>query len=144
MPNKKTMLTSGLLIALGFIGLYVFLYDSDINRAQYKLNYDKSGELVIVIHGLNSSKQTVPLDKEALDLFSSIKFCGLGDTTPEGWINITTDKGNKAGIGIILPNIESGQTLSMQSGDTGHGGGCTRRDQKKFEKFFDLYIKEFI
>lgn len=123
------------------------------NRHQFKLSYKQSAQLTVVCHNcfyyfdswdMPPDKIVIKrdIDGAALDLFSSIKFCGVGDTTADGWIRIVTDTGSTASFGVIFPDQELNQTLGIQSGHTGLGGGCSRKDQKKFEAFFSAYASK--
>lgn len=125
--------------------------DSSQNRHQFKLNYKNSGHLIVECHNCFffygnyddvRSKVVVNrrIDAQAIDLFSSIKFCGVGDTTPDGWVRITTDTGSVVEFGVLFPDQEFNPTLRIQSTKTGLGAGCSRKDQETFEKFFFEYI----
>jgi hypothetical protein len=141
---KKSTLT---LIAVGILGL---VSCSGENQHQFVLEYDNSARLTVVCDNCfyysntwDTPVDTIMVDRmidgEAIALFSAIEFCGVGDTTPDGNLNITTDSGSVAAIGVIFPNHETGQTLKIQSSQTGLGSGCTNRDQRKFEDFFLRY-----
>jgi hypothetical protein len=123
---------------------------TDLNRHQFTLDFEQAAELIVVcdncFYYFNNydvtSRTTVihrEIDGNAIELFSSIEFCGLGATTSDGSIRIVTDTGSVAEIGVIFPNQEYNPTLRMQSSQTGLGEGCTSRDQQKFEKFFRIY-----
>jgi hypothetical protein len=142
-----------------FIRPYVFLLsifalsscqDGSINRHQYKLDYSKSAWLTVVCDNcsyylddnVSDVRTTIierEIDSDALDLLSSIKFCGKGDTTPDGWLQIKTDKGSIANIGLLFPIEGLDSSLRIQTSETGLGRGCTKRDQEKFEAFFNAF-----
>lgn len=124
--------------------------DPNQNRHQYELGFKTSGQLTVLCDNCfyyyknydTSSRTTIvdrKIDANAIELFSSIEFCGVGDTTPDGLIRIVTDTGSVAEIGVLFPNQELNPTLMMQSSQTGLGSGCTRQDQENFEKFFQTY-----
>ena len=140
---KKNILTL-IAVAVGFIGL---VSCSGENQYQFELEYDKSARLTVVCYNCfyysntwDTPVDTIMVDRmidgEAMELFSAIKFCGIGDTTPDGILNIITDTGSVAKIGVIFPDQETGQALRIQSGQTGLGSGCTNEDQRNFENFF--------
>jgi len=123
------------------VGLLIYLFFAGDNRKQYKLNFNERGELTVDWHNTSFPKKVVPLDKEAIDFFSSIEFCGQGgDTTPDGWVRIITDEGDTLETGIVRPDTDRGQKLQIQNQDVGLGVGCTDKDQRNFEKFFSLYL----
>ena len=123
---------------------------SDVNGHQFKLSYKNSALLTVTCDNCyyysrnydDTSRKTVvnrQIYGDAIKLLSSIKFCGLGDTTSDGWIRIETDTGSIASFGVIFPNQETNQTLRIQSSKTGLGQGCRESDQKRFEDFFFTY-----
>jgi len=143
---KKIVLTSIALVT-GVLGVVAC---TDENQHQFELEYDKSARLTVICHNCfyYSKNWDIPtdtiivdrkIDGDAIELLSGIKFCGVGDTTPDGWLKIVTDTGDVAGFGIIFPEKEFSQTLRIQSGQTGLGQGCTRRHQEVFEDFFHKY-----
>lgn len=122
----------------------------DINKHQFDLKYDETAELTVVCGncsyytGTADSPQKIiikrTIDREAIALFSSIKFCGLGDTTPDASVRIETDKGLVAGFGILYPDQKFNSSLRIQSSQTGLGQGCSAKDQERFENFFEAFL----
>jgi hypothetical protein len=97
--------------------------DAHQNKHQFKLDYKKSGRLTLrcdtcryYYDDHQKGSQTIidrVIDAEGIDLFSNIRFCGIGDTTPDGSVSIVTDTGQTAEFGILLPNKEYNPTLRI-------------------------------
>ena len=125
---------------------------SDVNKHQFALTYEDSAILTVDCGNClyytgsysapqeNVIKRTI--DSDSIELFTNIKFCEIGDTTPDGWLRIETDTGSVASFGILFPNQEHNSELRIQSEETGLGRGCSRKDQMHFEKFFDVYASK--
>ena len=144
----KRIITS--IFLLLWVPTLVTCADARQPKHQFKLDYRKFGRLTLRCDNCGyyyddhqKGSQTVVdrvIGAEGLDLFSNIRFCGGGDTTPDGWVRITTDTGSVVEFGVLFPNQEFNPTLRIQSNKTGLGAGCSRKDQETFEKFFFEYI----
>ncbi len=125
---------------------------SDTNKHRFKLLYENSATLTLECGNCfyyTGSYERPPtsvverkIDSDGIELLASIKFCGLGDTTPDAWIKIETDVGDVAEFGLLFPSQKSNPTLRIQSNETGFGQGCTRKDQIRFETFIFTYAND--
>lgn len=147
----KIVIRNVIALSASFFGLVAC---EDGYRHQFELDYEKSARMTVICHNCfyytddyDTPPDTKVIDREidgkAIDLFTSIEFCGLGFTTPDVSLIIETDTGSKIGIGILFPDQEFSPKLRMQSGETGLGEGCSRLDQQRFERFFHSYAAKY-
>ena len=142
-----------LLSILMIFGPFGIVSCSDVNQHQFKLNYEHSAHLTLTcgncynyFKNYDTPSDTIVIDQEidatALELLANIKFCGVGDTTPDAWLKIVSDTGSETQFGILYPNDEYDTPLEIQSRYTGKGRGCKKRDQLAFESFFHTYLNK--
>lgn len=123
---------SGLIITIValIVTFYAWLYS-----AAYSFEFSNTGQAQVSFSSCNHlsipkcPSGKISIQPKTLELLEEVKFCGSGDTTPDAWITIHTDKDISFGLVRM-------QKMGIQVSDVGLAFPCYGT-QKKFDQFLD-------